>query len=190
MTQNTDEAIVSSDSEQLILVNADDEDIGRLSKRDCHEDDGILHRAFSVFVFNNAGEVLLQKRSAGKRLWPLFWSNACCSHPRYGETLDEAVPRRLEQELGITTESQYVYKFIYQASFDSVGSEHELCSVWFGRAEAADVKANSNEIEEWRFFSMEELDSLLVSSAGDFTPWMKIEWDRLKRDFSELLPTV
>lgn len=189
MNQNSAKAIVSSDSELLILVNDDDEDIGSLTKRGCHADEGILHRAFSVFIFNGAGQVLLQKRSAEKLLWPMYWSNACCSHPRYGETLDEAVPRRLDQELGVTTSLRYAYKFIYKASFQSAGSEHELCSVWIGHAEEGEISANSHEIAEWRFFSVDELDNLLLTSPDEFTPWMKIEWDRLKREFAELLPT-
>ena len=93
--------IVSFDSERLILVDSLDNEIGTMSKIDCHQGEGRLHRAFSVFLFNAKGELLIQQRSALKKLWPLFWSNSCCSHPREGENITEAVNRRLLDELGI-----------------------------------------------------------------------------------------
>ena len=93
------DVVVSSESEALILVDENDREIGFSSKDSCHDGPGILHRAFSLFIFNTAGELLLQQRSAGKRLWPLYWSNSCCSHPRAGETMELAVNRRLQQEL-------------------------------------------------------------------------------------------
>ena len=180
--------IVSSDTEQLILVNEQDEEIGSLSKRDCHVDSGILHRAFSIFIFNHAGEVLLQKRSEEKFLWPLYWSNACCSHPRAGEDSEEAAHRRLEQELGIKTDLTYLYKFVYQADFNSVGSEHELCWVWSGTAEAEDVNENTNEVAEWQFFSPEQLLADLAKTPDRFTPWMKMEWDKIRSDHGHQIP--
>lgn len=181
---------VSSDSERLILVSSRDEDIGTMSKLDCHLDEGVLHRAFSIFVFNQSGDVLLQKRSAQKLLWPLCWSNACCSHPRYGETVDEAVHRRLQQELGIETELTFLYKFIYQESFEDVGTEHEYCWVWFGKAEEKQIAANTNEIAEWRFFPQAEFESMLQTSPEQFTPWLKMEWRRLKNDFADKIPAL
>ena len=108
-SQNND--IVSSDSELLILVDEHDSALGTRSKRDCHLGDGILHRAFSIFIFNESGDVLLQKRGSKKMLWPEYWSNACCSHPRFGESNLEATQRRLSQELGIETKLEFLYKF-------------------------------------------------------------------------------
>ena len=128
MTENV--PVVSSDDEALILVDEDDREIGSRSKLACHEREGVLHRAFSVFLFTSDGKVLLQRRSPGKLLWPGYWSNACCSHPRAGEELSEAVHRRMQQELGVAAEVEFVYKFIYQAAFDDVGSEHS--SVLYG----------------------------------------------------------
>src|SRR3970282_2858021 len=93
------EEIVSNDSEELILVDEHDREIGFKSKSECHTDKGVLHRAFSIFVFNGNNELLLQKRSPAKLLWPNYWSNACCSHPRRGERMEHAVTRRLHQEL-------------------------------------------------------------------------------------------
>lgn len=178
------EAIVSSDHEPLILVDENDEEIGHKSKLDCHVGEGMLHRAFSIFIFNEAGETLLQRRSAQKFLWPGYWSNACCSHPRLGETMDEAIHRRLEQELGFTTELGFLYKFIYKADYKGIGTEHELCWVWVGRAEMDQVVPNSNEIEDWRFVSPEHLEAELAARPGDYTPWMKMEWRKIRDEYS------
>ena len=113
--------IVSSDEEPLILVEELDRVIGSRSKLACHKGNGVLHRAFSVFLFSDDGDVLLQRRSQEKLLWPGFWSNACCSHPRVGEELLEAVHRRMAQELGVSTAVEFAYKFTYHAQFDNVG---------------------------------------------------------------------
>ena len=94
----TTEEVVSSDLDQLILVDSADQQIGSMTKPDCHLGTGTLHRAFSIFIFNQAGDVLLQRRSKQKMLWPGYWSNACCSHPRLGETSEAAAHRRLKQE--------------------------------------------------------------------------------------------
>ena len=100
--------IDSNASEQLILVDDQDREIGFKPKADCHLGAGVLHRAFSIFVFNGDNELLLQRRSLGKMLWPGFWSNTCCSHPRRGESMTVAVARRLEQELGFTCRLEYL----------------------------------------------------------------------------------
>jgi isopentenyl-diphosphate delta-isomerase len=178
--------IVSSDSEELILVDEHDRDIGTLSKALCHDGDGVLHRAFSLFIFNDRGELLLQQRSADKRLWPLYWSNSCCSHPRRGETMEEAVARRLEQELGLSADLEFVYKFAYQASFGDAGSEHELCSVFLGRSDEP-ARANANEVAGLRYVSAETLDTEFAATPAQFTPWFRMEWERLNEEFGEQL---
>ena len=99
--------IVSCESENLILVDQQDREIGTLDKAACHDGQGMLHRAFSLFIFNSQGELLLQKRSSQKRLWGGYWSNSCCSHPRQGEEYEIAIRRRLKEELGIQTELKY-----------------------------------------------------------------------------------
>ena len=93
--------VVSFDNEKLILVDKYDNVLGYKSKAECHEGEGILHRAFSIFIFNDKNQLLLQKRSAKKLLWPLYWSNSCCSHPRKGENYETATHRRLKEELGL-----------------------------------------------------------------------------------------
>ena len=179
-------SIVSSDNEELILVDADDRETGFLSKGACHDGSGILHRAFSVFLFDAQGRLILQQRAGGKRLWPRYWSNSCCSHPRRGEDMQEATSRRLQQELGVSAELEFVYKFTYQASFGAAGAEHELCWVYLGRA-AAEPRPNSTEIEALRCVSAAALDAELAQRGAAFTPWFKLEWQRLKEDFGELL---
>ncbi|MGJ7456291.1 isopentenyl-diphosphate Delta-isomerase [Halomonas sp. MA07-2] len=180
--------IVSYEDEALILVDDQDRELGHLSKLKCHEGDGVLHRAFSLFVFNGRGELLLQQRAAGKRLWPLFWSNSCCSHPRRGERMTEAVHRRLWQELGIEAELDYLYKFRYQARYDASGAEHELCSVYLGVSDEA-PRPNRQEIADWRWIPPAKLDAELVSRAEHYTPWFKMEWRRLRSEFADEIKT-
>ena len=185
MPDSTDR-VVSSESEELILVDAGDNELGFLSKEECHDGDGILHRAFSLFVFNTNGELLLQKRSAEKRLWPLFWSNSCCSHPRKGESMQVATRRRLREELGIEASLEFIYKFSYRAQFGDLGSENELCSVYLGNTEQA-FSANTHEIADARYVSREALQAELRARPGEFTPWFKMEWERLCNEFAEKL---
>ena len=178
--------IVSSEDEELILVDADDNEAGFLSKAVCHDGQGRLHRAFSVFLFNSAGELLLQERAAGKRLWPGFWSNTCCSHPRRGESIELATRRRLADELNIEAELEFVYKFVYQASFGELGSEHELCHVFLGRVDG-EPRPNASEISATRYVSPAELDDELAQRPDAFTPWFKLEWESLKSEFHDQL---
>ncbi|MFQ5610305.1 MAG: isopentenyl-diphosphate Delta-isomerase [Woeseiaceae bacterium] len=178
--------MVSSDDEPLILVDAEDRQTGCLSKAACHDGDGILHRAFSIFLFADDGRLLLQKRAAGKRLWPGFWSNSCCSHPRDGETVEVAAGRRLEDELHTGGELQFVYKFTYQAAFGEMGAEHELCHVFLGRLDG-EPSANNTEIEEMRYVSAAGLEREFKEAADTFTPWFKLEWEHLQGEFGDVL---
>jgi isopentenyl-diphosphate Delta-isomerase len=176
------EEIVSNASEQLILVDDHDREIGFKAKTDCHTGNGVLHRAFSIFVFNSENELLLQQRSRSKMLWPGYWSNTCCSHPRRGEAMATAVTRRLEQELGFTCRVDYLYKFKYHAEFGAAGAEHELCSVYYGRYDGP-VDVNVNEIAAWRFIGVDELEHELATAAETFTPWFKMEWVHIKANY-------
>ncbi len=179
--------IVSDESELLILVDNQDQEIGTLDKQSCHDGDGVLHRAFSVFIFNTEGDLLIQKRAAGKRLWPGFWSNSCCSHPRAGEHLADAANRRCEQELGLRAELEFLYKFEYQANFGSAGSEHELCSVFVGSVQG-EPRFNATEIEAINWISPASLDHNLEHSPEEYTPWFQMEWQKLNADFRDHLP--
>ena len=170
--------IVSSEAEELILVDTEDRETGYLSKAECHDAGGILHRAFSVFLFNADGELILQQRSASKRLWPGYWSNTCCSHPRRGESMDVATGRRLHDELNIEASLEFVYKFTYQAQFDDSGAEHELCHVFLGRFDG-DVKPNEHEVAAIRFAPPADLLADMEAGNDSYTPWFKMEWETL-----------
>jgi len=170
----------------LILVDADDRETGYLSKVECHDGDGILHRAFSVFLFNDQGELLLQKRSADKRLWPMYWTNTCCSHPRQRESMQLATERRLQQELDTASALEFIYKFAYQARFGDLGSENELCSVYLGRLER-EATANDAEIAALRYAGVKTLQAEIESNPDNYTPWFKMEWQRLNEEFPDRL---
>jgi isopentenyl-diphosphate delta-isomerase len=172
--------VVSSDREELILVDENDRELGTLSKGACHDGDGVLHRAFSVFLFDESGRLLIQQRAAEKRLWPLFWANSCCSHPRAGEEMAEATVRRTREELGVAGTLEFVYKFTYQAHYLDLGSEYELCWVYIGRTQAERVRPNPSEIADWRFLEPHEVDALVEDTDADVTPWFRMEWRALR----------
>jgi isopentenyl-diphosphate delta-isomerase len=178
------------DTDALILVDEADRSLGYLSKTLCHEGQGVLHRAFSLLIFNEGGELLIQQRAASKRLWPMYWSNSCCSHPRGDETLETATQRRLYEELGIRCPLQFLFKFQYQAQFDATGAENELCSVFVGRSRDA-IKANSEEIHDWRWIAPEALHrEISLDKGGTFTPWFKLEWARIWRDHRQAVLVI
>ena len=177
----------SAEAELLILVDEADREVGHMSKARCHEGRGVLHRAFSLLIFNDRGELLLQRRSAAKRLWPHYWSNSCCSHPRRSETMEAATRRRLHEELGLTCPLLFLFKFQYQAQFDNVGAEHELCSVFIGRSDGG-VRIDHHEIADWRWVSPEGLAAEMRGAGAErFTPWFTMEWDRIWRDHKPAL---
>jgi len=178
--------IVSFDDEPLIVVDEQDKILDYKSKIECHKGNGILHRAFSIFIFNRKKQLLLQKRSKQKLLWPLFWSNSCCSHPRKGESNDQATMRRLNEELNITTPLQYLYKFIYQARFERIGSEYELCSVYLGRSDQPPV-VNPNEIADWKYIDLPQLDEHMALYPDSYSPWFKMEWHSIRTEYIEKL---
>jgi len=181
-----DNRVVSSDDEQLILVDGHDREIGYLAKADAHLGRGTLHRAFSLFVFNPAGELLLQQRAQGKRLWPGYWSNTCCSHPHRGETMDSAIHRRLKEELGLRAELEFLFKLHYQAQYDTQGAEHELCWVYAGRSPGRPL-SNINEVAAWRFLTPQALQTEIAHAPETFTPWFKLEWANIMRNYARVL---
>lgn len=173
--------VVSSESEELILVDECDNELGHLAKAAAHDGSGVLHRAFSIFLFDDDGRLLLQQRAAGKRLWPGYWSNTCCSHPRRGESMRVATARRLRDELDVDARLEFVYKFRYQAEYGAAGAEHELCHVYLGRA-PRDIRPNAHEIAALRFLSDHELQQAFEEQPGNYTPWFRMEWLALKEE--------
>ena len=174
MTSN----ILSVPGEELCLVDQHDELTGTMSKKSCHVGSGQRHRAFSLHVLNSREEFLIHRRSELKMLWPGFWSNSCCSHPRAGETVDAAVKRRAIEELGISVQPFFCYKFEYREEYLDVGTEHEICHVFVARSDQL-PKPNSAEVAETSFVSFSDLDRLIASRPEDFTPWSLMQWDVL-----------
>ena len=172
--------------ELLIAVDAADNVLSYRSKRELHAGAGVLHRAFSIFLFNADGDVLVQRRSRLKPLWPGYWSNSCCSHPRRGESDLDAAKRRLYEELGVRAEPEFLYRFEYHATFDAGGAEHELCSVYLARSEQA-PRAHPDEISEWKWTTCEALDRGLATQTQHYTPWLNLEWPRLRGEFAARL---
>ncbi len=176
---NDNRNIVSFENERLILVDSADNILGYKSKAECHDGEGILHRAFSIFIFNSSNELIMQKRAADKRLWPLIWSNSCCSHPRENESYKIAARRRLKEELGLATTLNFLYKFQYQARWKDEGSENELCSVYIGRSDQQPA-INPTEIADWHWISREDLNADLKNNPDTYSPWFKMEWQQIQ----------
>ena len=181
-----DNRVVSSPAEELILVDADDNETGYLSKAACHDGDGVLHRAFSLFVFNEKGQLLLQRRASNKRLWGGYWSNSVCSHPRRGESTEDAARRRLRDELNVDANLEYVYKFCYQANFGDAGAENELCHVYLGSLKGP-ARPNKNEIDRIRYLTVDLVEHELRTRPEVLTPWFKLEWQTLNNDYADEL---
>jgi len=169
-----------SSPENLVLVDANDRRTGVAEKMECHVGDGLLHRAFSVFIYSPDGRVLLQQRSAAKPLWPLYWSNACCGHPRPGEAVRRAARRRTREEFGIDCQPRFLYKFRYQARYSEHLSEHELCHV-FESDHGGDLNPDPAEIAAWRWVAPDALTREVESHPERFSPWMKLEWAEIRR---------
>ncbi|MEN8186401.1 MAG: isopentenyl-diphosphate Delta-isomerase [Bacteroidota bacterium] len=158
--------------EQVILVNEKDEQIGLMPKMEAHEK-AMLHRAFSVFVFNKKGELLLQQRAADKYHSPKLWTNTCCSHQRDGETNLDAGKRRLQEEMGFVCELNEVFSFIYKAPFDNGLTEHELDHVMVGYYDE-DPKVNPEEVGGFIWMTLEEVRNDIKEHPEKYTEWFKI----------------
>ncbi|WP_226064293.1 isopentenyl-diphosphate Delta-isomerase [Kaistella polysaccharea] len=158
--------------EQVVLISENDEVLGLMDKMQAHEN-GILHRAFSVFLFNDKGEVLLQRRAADKYHSPNQWTNAVCSHPRAEENYLQGAHRRMKEELGIEAEITPKFHFIYKANVGGNLWEHELDHVFTG-SYTGEFNLNKDEVSEVRYISMNALDEEMKSNPENFTEWFKI----------------
>jgi isopentenyl-diphosphate delta-isomerase len=159
-------------AEYILTVDDQDRETGYMEKMEAHEK-GVLHRAFSVMIFNDEGEVLLQKRAKMKYHSPGLWANSCCSHQREGETLTEAVSRRIKEELGITCDCKEEFKFRYQVEFDNGLIEHEIDHVFIGHYNGT-VVPNEDEVEEICWVSLDKLNKEMSEHPENFTYWFKI----------------
>jgi len=158
--------------EQLIIVNEKDEAIGVGQKLKIHQD-GLLHRAFSIFIFNSHGELLLQRRALSKYHSPGLWSNTCCGHPNPGEEIHVAAKRRLKLEMGLDCELEAFGSLIYRAQVGHGLIEHEFDHLLIGHSES-DPTLNLEEAIEWSWISLATLENNLRNRQNHFTSWLRI----------------
>lgn len=163
--------------ENVILVNESDEPIGVMPKMEAHQK-AVLHRAFSVFIFNSEGKLMLQQRALHKYHSPGLWTNTCCSHQRLGESNLEAGNRRLFEEMGMEVDLEELFSFIYKAPFDNGLTEHELDHVMIGYSEQSPV-INKEEVEDWKWMGMDDIKTDINTQPEAYTAWFKIIFDRV-----------
>lgn len=169
--------------QEVILVNEDDEPIGLMPKMEAHQK-GILHRAFSVFIFDSKGRMLLQQRSAKKYHGANLWTNACCSHPYPNEKIEDAAIRRLQEELGFTTELKKIFSFMYHAQVENNLIEHELDHVFAGIYEGC-IQPDFNEVATYDYNEMNEIKRMIQAQPGKFTSWFKIAFPKIEKWWEE-----
>ena len=165
-------------TDQLILVDEQDNPIGTCEKMEAHRL-GLLHRAFSVFIFDAQGRMLLQQRALSKYHSGGLWTNACCSHPFPEEDNLTAASRRLQEELGFTTSLRKVFDFYYRAEFDNGLTEHEFDHVFVGQYDGS-IAVNPQEVMDYCFLSLDEIENQLTTRPDRYTAWFKIAFPRLK----------
>jgi len=165
--------------EYVILVDENDQEIGSMEKQEAHEK-GLLHRAFSVFVFNENKELLLQQRALTKYHSAGLWTNTCCSHPRIGETIEQAAHRRLTEEMGFDCELITKTSFIYKAAFENGLTEHEFDHVLVGNFNG-EISFNPTEVKNFKWINLEELQIDLLQNNQNYTAWFKIIFDNFQK---------
>jgi isopentenyl-diphosphate delta-isomerase len=165
--------------QEVILVNEQDEALSSMGKMEAHQK-GLLHRAFSIFVFNSKGELLLQQRATTKYHGALLWSNTCCSHPYIYETVEAAAARRLYEELSFTTPLKKIFSFIYQAEVENGLIEHEYDHVFVGEYEG-NISFNSEEVNAFEYRSIKEIKAAFQKEPANFTSWFRIVFPRIEK---------
>ena len=171
------------DTTQVILVDAQDQPLGAMEKMEAHEK-ALLHRAFSIFLFNSRGDMLLQQRALSKYHSGGLWTNACCSHPAPGEDTAAAARRRLREELGLDLPVTKIFDFMYRADFDNGLTEHEFDHVFTGRYEG-EVKFNPEEVMDVTYMSMDRLAADMDQYPEKYTAWFRIAFPRVEAWFHE-----
>ncbi|OQX80502.1 MAG: isopentenyl-diphosphate delta-isomerase [Bacteroidetes bacterium 4484_249] len=166
--------------EKVITVDKNDKPLGLMEKMEAHEK-GVLHRAFSVFIFNEKGELMLQQRALSKYHSPGLWTNTCCSHPRKGEKTIDAAHRRLMEEMGFDCEIKEVFSFIYKADVGKGLTEHEFDHVFIGKFDNS-PEINPAEVNDWKFVSMDEIKKNMQQSPGQYTVWFRIAFDEVMKN--------
>jgi isopentenyl-diphosphate delta-isomerase len=164
--------------EQVILVNEADQEVGFMEKMEAHEK-AVLHRAFSVFIFNEAGEMLLQQRASNKYHSANLWTNTCCSHPKPGELTKNAAHRRLQEEMGFDTPLEKAFDFVYKAPFDNGLTEYEFDHVFIGSYQG-NIHPNPLEVKDYAFRTFENINQLIATEPAQFTSWFLIAFPKVK----------
>ena len=164
--------------EKLILIDENDKELGFEEKLKAHQNGGKLHRAFSVFVFNSKGELILQQRAEEKYHSALLWTNTCCGHPRPGEDVLAAAHRRLKEEMGFDCELSEKFSFIYKVDFENSLSENEFDHVLFGKFEE-EPKPDPKEATDWKWVGLGELKTDIKENPEKYTYWFKICLDKI-----------
>ena len=167
---------------EVVLVNENDEVLGTMEKLRAHEE-GVLHRAFSVIIFNSKGEMLIHKRASDKYHCGGLWTNACCSHPRLNEDPKYGAERRLKEEMGFTTNVNFIGSFIYKVKFENGLTEHEFDHMFCGHFDEK-PEPNKDEVEAWKFISVDQLLKDVENQPECYTFWFR---DILKNRLEELL---
>ena len=161
--------------EYVILVDENDNPVGKEEKVKCHLPNGKLHRAFTALIYNKEGKLLLTRRSDSKMLWPGYWDGTVASHPRESETYESSAERRIPEEIGITCEMNYVNKFEYHVPYKDIGSENEVCGTLLGVMNNFDESSLiKDEISEIKWIAPDELKILLENNRDVYCPWMVI----------------
>lgn len=163
--------------EYVVLVDEQDNAIGTMEKQQAHVE-GVLHRAFSIFIFNLDKKLLLQKRASSKYHCGGMWTNTCCSHPRETENILDAANRRLQEEMGMHCELKPIFSFVYKAEFENGLTEHEFDHVFFGQSNQT-PELNLEEVEDFRYIGLEELQTEIKEAPQNFTPWFLIALNRV-----------
>ena len=175
-------------NEMVVLVNPQDQEMGLMEKMEAHRT-GALHRAFSFFIFNSKGEWLLQQRAHGKYHSGGLWTNACCSHPRKGETAAMAATRRLQEEMGLYCQAKPLFHFIYRSEFSNSLIEHELDHVCVGYSDQL-PNINDDEVASYRYISTDALEFELKAYPEHFTVWFRICYEQVKDKLAALQQTA
>ncbi len=163
--------------EKVILVDKNNSPIGLMEKMEAHVK-GEMHRAFSVFIFNGNGEIMLQQRALSKYHSPGLWTNTCCSHPRDGEKTSDAAHRRMVEEMGFDCEFDEAFTFTYKADVGQGLTEHEFDHVFIGRSDKT-PKINPEEVNDWKFMPMDQIDEDIVKSPDSYTVWFRIAFEEV-----------
>ena len=172
-----------SATQEVILVNEQDVEVGTMEKLEAHQK-AILHRAFSVFIFNKKGEMLLQQRAKNKYHSAELWTNACCSHPSPGEETMTAANRRLVEEMGFSTPLTKIFEFTYKSHFENGLTEHEFDHVYSGTFDGV-IKPDPDEVKDFCFKTLDEIEATLQSHPSKYTSWFHIAFPKLKMKLAE-----